>query len=333
MPASTAATRVKRRDRVEGLAAWFRPRTGALAGQGTVRLTQEWRLASAQALISAFYAVLLFFAVSDLFSWQEYLSATSLTPRWPVFWLRYVDVRFGVGLILWFRLAGGLIGITLSRHRGARILVCLSLLEFLAFKYSFGAVNHGDHLGLLLTFGLVFLPSGWSSSQGASRIVEASTLLVFSGCQAFIMLTYSMSGMWKVGGVVQQVIQGQVSYVAPQGLAQQVAAKLLSDGSTSLLGPWLIDHPWAGWPLMIAALYLELFALWAVPRPTLHRVWGLGLILLHLSTHLTMGVGFPQNVLWLSLFFVLSPLRQEGAGWREMARDLPLLGRWLAPRA
>lgn len=144
-----------------------------------------------------------------------------------------------------------------------------------------------------------------------------------------ILLIYSMSGMWKVGGVFEQLLKGETPYIAPQGLAQQVASKLLSEDSRTILGPWLIEHGWVGWPLMIGALYLEFFSLWMVARPSLHRLWGLGLITLHISSHLTLGVGFAQNSLWLALFLVFSPFRPQVHSWRDMFAELPLLGRWL----
>lgn len=311
------------RGRSARIAAFFRPRSAGPAAERAGLLIRRERFAAAQTLVSAFYAVLFFFSFGDLFAWPEILGRTGLEPRWPVFWLRWVDTGGGIAFILWLHLAGGLLAVALCRFRAARIAVFVTLLEFLALRYSVGPVNHGDHLGLLLSFVLIFLPAGWHAYPTASRPVRAATLLVVSGCQAMIALTYSMSGLWKALGVVEQVLRGEVHYLAPQGLAQQVAAKLLSGGGVGPLGPWLIDHAWVGWPLMIAALYLELFALWAVPRPSLHQAWGLGLILLHVSTFLTMGVGFAQNVLWLALFFVLSPLRPATLSWRQMLRDLP----------
>lgn len=288
------------------------------------------RAATAQAVVLAYYAALLFLAASNLYSWPAYLAAADPTPRWPVFWLRFVDTRTGIAAILWLHLLAGVLGVAAPRFRFVRILVFAALLEFLAFKYSFGSINHGDHLGLLVAFMLIFLPSGWHLGGAAARDVRAATLLTFSGCQALIMLTYSMAGMWKVGGVVEQWSKGEwVTYLHPRGLAQQVAAKLLEDDATSLLGPWLIEHWWLGWLPGIAALYLELFALWAAARPSLHRAWGLGLVLLHLATHLTMGVGFAQNTLWLALFFAVSPFRPRESSVLHQAQDLPLLGRWL----
>ena len=142
-----------------------------------------------------------------------------------------------------------------------------------------------------------------------------------------ILLTYTMAGLWKVGGIVRQMVKGEVSALSPHGLAQQVAAKLLEDDTTSVLGPWFIERPLIGWPLMVVTLYLQFFALWVVARPALHLWWGLGLILFHLSTHLLMAVGFPNNTLWLALFLVFSPFRPARFDLHETLAQLPWIGR------
>ena len=64
-----------------------------------------------------------------------------------------------------------------------------------------------------------------------------------------------------------------------------MAAKLLEDETTSVLGPWLIEHSWIGWPFMGLTLYLQFTAIWIVARLSLHVVWGLGLIAFHISSH------------------------------------------------
>lgn len=317
---------MRSRSRLERLVGFFRPAHGETA---YVLLSRQ-RFTAAQTLITAYYAVLFFFAAGNLFSWQRYLGASELAPRWPVVWLDFVDTRAGIAAILWLHLAGGLAAITLARYRWARILVFVSLLELLALEFSFGPVNHGNHLGVLVAFVLIFLPAGWHERDRLSRRARAATLVVFSGTQALILLTYSMAGMWKAGGILEQWLRGEsVTYLHPHGLAQQIAAKMLEDDAPSVLGPWVVEHPWVGWLPGIAAVYLELFALWIVARPSLHRIWGLGLALFHLATHLTMGVGFPQSTLWLALFLVLSPFRPEETDRRRAIRQLPAFGRWL----
>ena len=329
MAAAAGATRrgLRRPSRLDGVASFFAPRNPPRERPWTASLG---RFAGARALIVAYYAVIFYFTVANLYTWAGYLETTDLSPRWPVFWLRFVDLRTGISAILWLHLIGGLVAIAFTRFRAARIVVVLALLEYLAFKYSFGAINHGDHLSLLIAFVLIFLPTHWTSLDRSTRRVRAETLLVFSGCQAMILLTYSMAGLWKVGGVVRQLVKGEVSALHPQGLAQQVAAKLLEDETTSVLGPWLIEHSWIGWPFMSLTLYLQFTAIWIVARPSLHVVWGLGLIAFHISSHLTMGVGFAENTLWLALFLVASPLRPERLSPSQALFDLPLIGGQLA---
>ncbi len=320
---------MRKRNRIEKIAAFFQPAKPAPTGSGPALLSRE-RFTVAQTLIAAYYAVLFFFAAGELFSWSGYLNTVDLTPRWPVFWLRFVGTGAGVAAILWLHLCGGILAATLSRFRWARIVIFVSLLEYLALKFSFGAVNHGDHIGVLIAFVLIFLPDGWHVRNSADRTVRSATLLVFSGTQALILLTYSMAGMWKAGGVLEQWIRGEfITYLHPHGLAHQVAAKMIEDDTASLLGPWLVAHPLAGWIPGIVTIYLELFALWIVARPSLHRAWGLGLALFHFGSHLALGVGFPQNILWLTLFLALSPFQPQNPSWRQAIRDLPLLGAWL----
>ena len=324
----------RRRSRLEALADRLRAGGPPAEGGPVEPLSGRERFASAQAIVSAFYAVLFFFAAGQLYAWKGYLAATDLDPRWPVAWIDWLEPRTGIATVLWLHLAGGVAAVTLTRYRWARIFVFVSLLEFLALRFSYGAINHGAHLGLLLAFVLIFLPDGWRSWPSAPRRVRAATLVTLSGCQALLALTYTLSGAWKVLGILRQAVAGEPHYLHPDGLARQVAAKLLAADEVSPLGPWLIEHAGWGLPLIVGAIYLELFALWAVFRPSLHQAWGLGLIALHLGTHLTMGIGFVENTLWLALLFVLSPLRPRRFQPRRAAADLPLVGRLVGrPRA
>ena len=52
-------------------------------------------------------------------------------------------------------------------------------------------------------------------------------------------------------------------------------------------------------------------------------------VIFHLGSHLALGVGFPQNILWLALFLALSPFQPRNPSWRQAIRDLPVLGGWL----
>lgn len=307
----------------ERLVAWLRSHNDAPAEIRARTLTRPARFHRSQALISAFYAFLFLLAASQLADWDRYLTATEATLRWPLFWLPSIESRVGVGTVLVLHQLGGLAAIALARYRFARIFICLSLFQHLALRFSFGSIHHGSHLGLLLSFVLIFLPAGWHSFPSASRSVRAATLMVFSGCQALILMVYSMSGFWKLVGVFRQLVAGEVSYLHPWGFAQQVASKQLGADATTTLGPWLIEHAWLGFPLGLAAIYFELTALMVLFRPSLHRIWALALVALHVGSYLLMEIGFVENVIWLVLFLVLSPFRPQRLSWRRLRSELP----------
>lgn len=286
---------------------------------------QKEKFTHTQAIIRAFYAIIFFFSITNIPFWSQYLNKTELAPLWPVYWLNYVNIYWGITAILWFHLIGGFLAVTCVRWRTARILVFLSLLEFLALKNSFGKIGHSDHLSLLLSFVLIFLPFGWNSFKN-NKSIRIATLMVFSGCQALIMLTYTMSGLWKIIGIFYQAALGQVHALAPKALALQIADHLIGLNLTSYFGSWLIENYYVGWPLMIGNLYLQFFSLWAAFRPSLHMLWGCSLILFHLATQLTMNINFSNNCLWLALFFLCSPFAPKSFNWRQIIQDLPLIG-------
>ena len=118
---------------------------------------------------------------------------------------------------------------------------------------------------------------------------------------------------------------------ARDALARQIVDQLLRTNSTSLLGPFFIEHPFLGWPLNLGAVYLELFAFVSVFRFSLHRFWGVTLILFHLGTYLMMKVSFHINILLLGLFFVYSPFALPRNSWRVILYDLPLVG-WISEK-
>lgn len=77
------------------------------------------------------------------------------------------------------------------------------------------------------------------------------------------------------------------------------------------------------WPLYLGALYLEAFAVLIAFRPALHRLWGGGLVLLHLGIGLGMEIWFVPPMFLLALLLLSSPCCRQETTWREMFWQLP----------
>jgi hypothetical protein len=282
---------------------------------------------TAQIVVRCYYVVLLFFGVAIIHDWSAYLDRLEAIPLWPVCWLRVVPLRAGILGILIGYPATTFLGAVFPRQRWARLLAFLGLFEFVAMDNSFGKINHSNHLWVLTAFVLVFLPN--VTDRMPDRATRQRFLTIFWACQAITLLTYTMSGIGKAACAIYQLCAGQNNILMPTGLAAIVASRLLQTNSSSWLGPWLVAHPWFGWPLGLVSTYMELFAFWIAFRPALLRWWAAGLILFHIGVFLCMGINFLPVVPLLGLLFLAAPPCPEERSALGVVRQLPVVSQVL----
>jgi hypothetical protein len=297
--------------------------------QVLARGAKRWTLATWS--IRLYYFAFLYICVSTLPLWNEYRARPAIAPQWPVKWLPLV-VGSGAaslpqaltGLEMAFLLCSGLAAVA-AGSRLARVLASLGLLEFMAVDNSYGQITHYWHAWFLSSLVLILLPRGWQNAEhDLDRLRQV--LFVLWGAQAMVLLSYSMSGLWKLVFGLGQLSFGLANTFSPTALARHTIEQFLESGAMGVLGPWLIAHPWAGWPLFLGALYLELFAFYAAFRPSLLLPWGLGLIIFHTMVYLTMAINFSYAALLLVILVVSSPFRPLHVRWFAVAADLPLFG-------
>lgn len=288
---------------------------------------QARRFTTAQVLVRAFYAFLLYTAVGTFTDLPALLDHAVTAPLWPVVWLRRVDAAAGPRALMAFYLATNLLGAFAASWRAGRLLTFLGLLEYVALKNSFGKVGHSQHLLLWVAGVFVLLPAGWERSvPQTSRRLRQETLLVFWLAQATVLTSYTMSGAAKLGAALWQLVHGQPNAFFPGALSAIVAQRLLETHSASFFGAWIVHHPHLTWPAFPAAMALELFALRAAFRPALARPWAAGLILLHVGIYFTMTISFPQHCFLLALLFLASPFEPEPAPtWQTRFSDILFL--------
>ena len=285
----------------------------------------------ARLLIGCFYALLLVQSVMTFNQWQGWIATGDIDPLWPVRWLILLSAPGeGIRAILLFFLLTSLLAAIWPERRSARALAFLSVFLFDAMRNSFGKIGHSYHLVVLVALVLIFLPHIPRHRELPSRLTRHVYLTVFTGCQAIILLTYTMAGLTKILGGLAQMLAGQVHAFHPLALSSLIADRLIETNSTSLLGPLLIEHVLLAWPLYLGAIYLEVCSILILARPILHRFWAVCLIGLHLAIMLSMTITFERNILLLALFFLLSPFAPRHIRWRELLAALPgihLLGR------
>lgn len=276
-------------------------------------------------LVNIFY-VFVFYEICRLLGlWSRWLEIESIMPLWPVFWINLISLKYAVNILFSFTLISTFFCFLFPYKRLLRILVFISLLEFYAFLNSFGKVGHSFHILIYFSFVFIFLPEGKKDELENSIKKRQTYLNTIFASQILFMLTYSLSGLWKVLYGLEQFIEGDINAFSPYALALLIYSSLQQTNSQSILGIVITDYPLLGWPLYISTIYIELFSVVAVCKPSIHRLWGISLIIFHIFTFLTMKIHFPRNIFLLTLFFVYSPFRLKDYELKQMIRDLPLV--------
>ncbi|MCH7883372.1 hypothetical protein IIA95_03075 [Patescibacteria group bacterium] len=256
---------------------------------------------------------------------RNFPNEENFSPIWSIAWADFLNFNDTVNIVRFFFLVSAFIGAFFYRHRIGRIIVFLGIFQLHAFLSSFVSPDHNWYPWLYVSFLLIFLPDTRQKEKPLFK-ERKKFLLVFLSLQAAIFFIYTMAGVSKVYNAINQFLAGEVHAFAREAFALHIAHWLSATDSTSLLGPFIIQHPWIGWPFFIGSIYLQFFALWIIFKPSLHKLWAFGLILIHIGTYVTMDILFLSSSIFLLFLFFDSPFRKPNITWREITLDLPLFG-------
>lgn len=291
---------------------------------------QEHRRASNQieALLRVFYAFPLFWYATHLHLLSPLLEPRSPMLAWPVAWMAAGDLALLGKFVVGFGLLTAGAAAMVPEWRAVRVLFFLGLFQVLGLQFSFGKVHHLMHGWLYTSFLFAaFLPDEAFHSAQASRRARQHAQVVFQAAQTMLCLTYSLAGLGKFLGAAYQAARFEITPLHPSALARHIADRLLQTYPSSILGSWMIEYGVWLWPMMLATLYIQLFALVAAFRPRLHRLWAAGLLGFHLMTALTMTIDFSPNLMLVGILLLASPFAPSRLEIWGPLRDLPLLGR------
>ena len=260
------------------------------------------------------------------------LSDAPVDLLWPVEWIAFLGLDWGVVLITHFAILAAVWALIWPGHLYARIGVFVSQLLMAAIANSFGSIGHPFHAWVWVSLALVFAPLVDREKEAAlARRLRVQLILAISLAQGLFLLFYSMAGFAKIVYALDAWSHQRVGGFSPEAFALTLANRSTETGTQPVWAPLLIRHPLLGYPLYLGAMYVEVASLLIWLRPRLHRLWGVCLIGLHIGANLTMEISFPQNVLLAGLLLVMSPFwRPTDTHARSLVWDLPLVAllRW-----
>lgn len=261
------------------------------------------------------------------------------TPLWPLQVMSFL----GIENLTLFTIAGLLLSavlcILLIHARYPRVLLAFFTLMSTSYESSFGGVNHHLHIWFWVSVMLAMMPVGPLSQQLRSFTTRHVFLSAYFAAMALVAFFYTQSGLHKARfGIIWD--EGAMSSFHPDALTYLATNRWLHNAYPTVLQDLYMENRWIGWPGHLFVVYIELFALLALFRPEMHRLFGFLLMSFHMGVWLLLGIPFPYQPMTLAMLFVWSPFaalpRHGGLG--AWLRSLPLFGdavslvRWLRRR-
>lgn len=157
----------------------------------------------AQLLVRVYYFFLLYTSIDLFTTWDLSIAPkTEISFILPIEWIGIVGFPTGFILVRLFFIAASLLAVLTPQWRLSRILSFIALLEFVSLLFSILKLDVDWYTMLLTSFVLIFLPGKWENVAAFPAPARQKFLLVFWGCQAVVLLTYSMSGIGKIYGAL-----------------------------------------------------------------------------------------------------------------------------------
>ena len=286
--------------------------------------TDLTRAATAIVLLSQFFYLLIAFQMtrSSLRFSTAYEEVPPTAPLWPlklvqqtvgVDWLAHTTTVTAFGLL--FAISAAIA----PRILVWRLGVFLYLLLHVALSNSYGSINHSTHILLYVSFALLFLPRR-ERSQPQTRRALLACLNVFWLIQIILLLPYTLSGFWKIW-------YGRPDLLSPDALTRILLNRLLAEADDiPPLLPFVSQHDLFTYAMWLLTIYIEIFAILVVFRPHLHRLFGVILMLFHITSDWLMNIAFPNHIVLLGLFLVFSPLAPARLSLSGLTQSLPIIG-------
>ncbi len=270
------------------------------------------------------YHLIIFYLVCAYFSFRTFdwpqLEPGDRTPPYLFYFIQYYpNLLFKLGFVLTplFLLFSAL----LPRKKWISRIALFSYIHWGALTVTSGITDNGIRPSIWLATCLLFLPFPKLNRRFEKlRFVQWYwfSLLVF-------LLSYVMAGFWKlIYGGVYQLFFDHFGIWNFQSLSYIIYNYIVKTGNTSWGALLVADNPWFGWPGFLFSIYLECTIFIVLFRPSLWRLYALGILCMHIGTKIALDIGFETQFLLAGLLMFTSPFLVENT-LREQFRELPLV--------
>jgi hypothetical protein len=205
----------------------------------------------------------------------------------------------------------------IPENRLLRVLFFIFFFLVTSLNNSFGKINHGLHLAIMLSFFLALIPSNKVKNY------KLKSILMFATAQFFLLMAYSLTGFWKLFWGVIEFFTKEVSLFSPLTLRNTIIYQFELSNAT-VVGSWVLEHQTIGYVFYLFGVFIELFAIVIFFKANMHKLWGVLLIALHIGIKLILGVSSFSSIVVLGLLLVCSPFAKQ-TSLKDMFFDFPVI--------
>ncbi len=259
----------------------------------------------------------LYLIFSNLYKITLYKEVKIMDPLWPIIpFANFSPVGLTI-VIQSITLITLLFIFFYPRKQVLRILFFVGFFFNVALDNSFGKLNHGLYLPLMLSFFLSLIPSELSKNR------EEKTVLIIATAQFSLLLVYTLTGFWKIFWGVIEFFTKEVSLFSPLSFRNTIIYQFDLTGKTTV-GEWFLEHYILGYLVYLFVIYIEFFSITIFFKGNLLKIWGILLVLIHMGINLILGVNFSQNIIVIGLLLVYSPFNIT-TPFKNTILSLPLI--------
>ncbi|MFL0352248.1 hypothetical protein [Xanthomarina sp. GH4-25] len=246
------------------------------------------------------YLFFLFALFVQLFADKHDANMKMIDPLWPMVVFKNISAGY---LTLFFQINLFISFIWLCvkpNQKFFKVYAFIIYFLYIAFNNSFGKINHGSHLSLMILFCYMFIPTNRKDKY------QEKTILTFATAQFFLLMAYSLSGAWKLFWGIVEFFNKDVSLFSPYSF-RNVIIEQYQYVDPTLIGAWFLEHYYIGWVMYLAVVYIEICSVFIFFKPNLHKIWGVLLLSLHLGIHFILRVNMFSAPLYIGVLFLMSP--------------------------
>ncbi len=270
-----------------------------------------------QAQLPLIYIVMSYFAFLQVWH-RVYLDGVG-SPG-PFFFLKYYSNEIYI-FFRWIPAPLLLMAAYFPKNKMISVVALFSFIHQGALVNALGVSENQYRPAIWLACCLLFLPI---SSAPKNRLERQKFISHYHFSLMIFSFAYAVSGFWKVAwGGIYQLFFDNFGFWNYKSMTYIITEYTLRTHYMIPSALWVAGKPFLGWFLIWGGIFIEATVWIVLFRPSLWRIYGALIVLLHMGSKLTMNIGFEAQYLFVGLLFFLSPFQRD-ASFLEVLKELPV---------